>query len=632
MLPDQGERDELLRFFDSEIRAEMETQQVRLFPVSSRLALAESESGKPVSHNSGLPELQETLTRFLAQEKSAIFLTSVVEKALRMIDEESGELELYRYARLLPAAALHERLNRVRSTWEELKQERLSLLRDLQINCLQTTRDIAARQLNHFFEAKSDKLSRDLDRIVTRAGWRFGEEVAEHWAGHVAHLSHDWARAWLQDLKLQLQQNVESATTQRSQQIKTNLEKIHEVAAAAFDLNSRPADDLLPSLEVTPVFDQRLESLTFNHPLRWFSFMPTRLIRRLLKAALLEMTKQFIASWREQALRVMSDSVNRMTGEIADQVERAATELQSRLTAAITGEHPVNDQLKQASGGLPKAGWGDNALTAIYDRLMSLRSDTSVPHGAERDVDKPESSELHPTAPHDKRLSGAEPHEPDVENDLTTRGCAVCEHLVKTAYDFLAHWQYAISSDEAAQQKFAKEHGFCPLHMWQLHAVSSSAGESIGLARLVEQTSGLMKQAATEANAPGELPSSLRQHASCRVCHLVRQAEAGYVDRLAAFLAENAGRDLYRKSQGVCLRHLEHLLPHVADDVRKFLLSEAARHFEQAAEDMQNYAVKREALRRHLGNIDEEDAYLRALIHLSGAKDVSTPWPEDGEI
>jgi hypothetical protein len=29
---------------------------------------------------------------------------------------------------------------------------------------------------------------------------------------------------------------------------------------------------------------------------------------------------------------------------------------------------------------------------------------------------------------------------------------------------------------------------------------------------------------------------------------------------------------------------------------------------------------------------NEEDAHLRARIHFAGAKDISTPWPEDREI
>ncbi len=37
-------------------------------------------------------------------------------------------------------------------------------------------------------------------------------------------------------------------------------------------------------------------------------------------------------------------------------------------------------------------------------------------------------------------------------------------------------------------------------------------------------------------------------------------------------------------------------------------------------EDLENYAIKRNALRRDLINKDEKDAYLRALNHIAGNK------------
>jgi hypothetical protein len=42
-------------------------------------------------------------------------------------------------------------------------------------------------------------------------------------------------------------------------------------------------------------------------------------------------------------------------------------------------------------------------------------------------------------------------------------------------------------------------------------------------------------------------------------------------------------------------------------------------------QEMHGYATKRDATRRDLISADEEDAYLRALIHLVGAKDCSAP-------
>ena len=52
----------------------------------------------------------------------------------------------------------------------------------------------------------------------------------------------------------------------------------------------------------------------------------------------------------------------------------------------------------------------------------------------------------------------------------------------------------------------------------------------------------------------------------------------------------------------------------------------------ECAEDMQNFSIKQEAIRRALHNRDEEDAYLRAIIHLVGERNTQAPWNMDGEL
>jgi hypothetical protein len=44
---------------------------------------------------------------------------------------------------------------------------------------------------------------------------------------------------------------------------------------------------------------------------------------------------------------------------------------------------------------------------------------------------------------------------------------------------------------------------------------------------------------------------------------------------------------------------------------------------------MQNYAMKRDAIRRALMNKEEEDACYRAAIHLAGAKALCLPLQEN---
>jgi hypothetical protein len=114
---------------------------------------------------------------------------------------------------------------------------------------------------------------------------------------------------------------------------------------------------------------------------------------------------------------------------------------------------------------------------------------------------------------------------------------------------------------------------------------------------------------------------------------MLRKAEADFIERLAAFLREPESAELYSSSQGVCLCHLGLLIrASASDDVAEILSKTAARRFEETAEDMRGFAMKRDATRRTLTNDDESDAWMRAITHIAGAKSYCMPRPSDGEI
>jgi hypothetical protein len=215
--------------------------------------------------------------------------------------------------------------------------------------------------------------------------------------------------------------------------------------------------------------------------------------------------------------------------------------------------------------------------------------------------------------------------EKSIAADLRTRGCAVCNNVTKVAWDFHAKWQYALGSNEKAQSSFADELGFCPLHTWQLHAMSSPVGESTGLVRLVKNISRLLGVIKREPSAASSVQKLTRTPENCRICRMLSETETAYIGRLSSFLSGVKTREIYERSQGVCLRHLACLLTITSGEIRQFLLTTASRRFEEMAQQMQSYAAKREALRRDLITADEEDAHLRALIHLAGAEDYCAP-------
>ena len=213
----------------------------------------------------------------------------------------------------------------------------------------------------------------------------------------------------------------------------------------------------------------------------------------------------------------------------------------------------------------------------------------------------------------------------DFSADLRTRGCAVCNHVVKTARDFFAQWQYVLSRDEAAQSKFAAELGFCPRHSWQLHSMSSPWGESVGLGALTEKVSRLLAKTECDQTASYNVGKIPRVRENCRVCMMLEDAEAAYVTRLATFASDEKGAQVYKRSGGVCLHHLARVLAVAPNPVRETVLATASQQFKKLAQWMRDYAAKREAVRRDLISADEEDASLRALIHLVGAKDYFSP-------
>jgi hypothetical protein len=223
---------------------------------------------------------------------------------------------------------------------------------------------------------------------------------------------------------------------------------------------------------------------------------------------------------------------------------------------------------------------------------------------------------------------------PDWPNELQGRACPVCNYLASAAFEFYCKWQYTFSTDEPTQRAFADQLGFCPLHTWQLAALASPQTLSLGYPKLLERVSTALSDALDGASeTAGSVAALVQSSRGCHVCRLLQSEEQGHIGRLSQILAEPAGRDAYARGHGVCLRHLAALLAaSPSADLARFLLGEAGRQFDRLAEDMRNYAIKRDAIRSGLLSDDESQAHLRALVHLAGHKWLRGPWTADSSI
>jgi hypothetical protein len=210
--------------------------------------------------------------------------------------------------------------------------------------------------------------------------------------------------------------------------------------------------------------------------------------------------------------------------------------------------------------------------------------------------------------------------------------CPICAAQQDALFSFFAHWQYELSTKESARRAFAAAKGFCAVHTWQFQRIASPLGISLGYAPLIEslaeQLNMLTDRSAREAAE--QIGSLIQTTQQCAACLLLREVEQTEVTKLLQQVSTPEGQEEYQRSAGVCLPHLHMMLANDgASDIGRFLIAEQVRHFEETAENMHGYVLKREATRRGLQNRDERMAYWRALTQLIGERNVRALWPDE---
>jgi len=199
------------------------------------------------------------------------------------------------------------------------------------------------------------------------------------------------------------------------------------------------------------------------------------------------------------------------------------------------------------------------------------------------------------------------------------RTCVVCTAIDGACFDFLAHYQYALTVEAAVRQTFTDGGGFCPLHTWRYHAIASPQGISLSLPPLTEAWASRLAELSANAD-PLQASAEIRRRRGgpehCPACAACDEAETNALgfarDRLSH-------ADLVDQESGFCLGHLAQLLEGISDPaIARALLRRQAGLFERVGEDMRRYALKFEAIRRPLASKAEVDAHLRALRLLAG--------------
>ena len=205
---------------------------------------------------------------------------------------------------------------------------------------------------------------------------------------------------------------------------------------------------------------------------------------------------------------------------------------------------------------------------------------------------------------------------------LDARGvtpCEMCRGVLHQLLDFFRQYQYDLSVRPETQEEHARIGGFCPLHTWHYEQVASPRGVCTAYPRLLNQTAHNLR--AIAANGSVQLDASRLMKPSCPACTIRWNTEDKLVRSIVQKLEKNPES---AEAISLCLPHLQLVLAHVVDESvgHRLLLREAAV-MERTAEDMQRYAIKHDARRRHLVSQEENDAPLLGLQLLTGHRSVN---------
>jgi hypothetical protein len=206
------------------------------------------------------------------------------------------------------------------------------------------------------------------------------------------------------------------------------------------------------------------------------------------------------------------------------------------------------------------------------------------------------------------------------------RPCEVCAQINQALWDFLCQFQYDVSFDHDVQRRLAERGGLCSFHTWQYDSIASPQGICTGYAALLDRLAACLRDAAKGEIEQGVLARKtwalLPTRDGCVLCGVRAKAESEAISAIAHRLVEDEPRTLDSLS-AICLPHFAMLATAIEDaKLMPRLMNRQAAILERLAEDMERYALKRDAVRRSLATDEEETAAQRALLLVAGHRNV----------
>ncbi len=235
---EEAERQEALEFTAQVLQAELAADQVKIFPMSAKMALDGKTNGHPeLLEESLLPHFEEHLRQFFYREKGRVFLISCVSNALKAITDSTLALKVERQASALPLKELEEKISRF----------------DLELAGLEKEREMSLFLLDGRLKGVISQVDADLEAFRRQTTERLRREVEQTFqqksrgAGDLRKEMEDFLFAALRDVfttwrrqEIEKLSKVLSGTHQDfAGRINSILERLTQLTARIFDFSLR---------------------------------------------------------------------------------------------------------------------------------------------------------------------------------------------------------------------------------------------------------------------------------------------------------------------------------------------------------------------------------------------------------
>lgn len=209
-------------------------------------------------------------------------------------------------------------------------------------------------------------------------------------------------------------------------------------------------------------------------------------------------------------------------------------------------------------------------------------------------------------------------------------GCRICGQVLDSVFHFLSKHQYDLVINREAQREHATRGGFCSLHTWQYENISSPYGVCNAYPELAHRMASELQNITARGDGPAWTTEGITHlggsQDTCQVCQVRVEAERKTVDEAVAVL-RRLEASINGRLPAFCLLHLAMVIGHLGKGrVAEALLNAHAQFFERMAEDAQRYALRHDALRRHLTSEEERRASQLMLLMLAGHRSLCAPW------